>query len=122
MIQRCTNPKAFAYADYGGRGIKVCERWRTFTAFYEDMGDPPAGMSLDRINVDGDYCPENCRWATATVQGRNRRITTVLTYLGETRPLTEWAERMGIDYHAVHGRIKGGWTVEKALTTPVMSR
>ena len=73
MKQRCTNPKATGYAEYGGRGIAMCERWQSFDNFLVDMGERPAGMSLDRIDVDGNYEPNNCRWATITVQNFNRR-------------------------------------------------
>jgi hypothetical protein len=73
MIARCTNPKNSRYKDWGGRGIKVCERWRKFKNFLADMGQKPTGMSLDRINNDGDYRPDNCRWATWKEQNHNRR-------------------------------------------------
>jgi hypothetical protein len=76
MLQRCFNANNFRYSDYGGRGISACERWRNFENFYADMGDPPPGTSLDRIDVNGPYAPWNCRWATDSVQRANRRPST----------------------------------------------
>lgn len=75
MIQRCCNPNHDSYADYGGRGIKVCDRWlESVENFVEDMGQPPEGLTLERVDVNGDYCPENCKWETATNQMYNQRI------------------------------------------------
>jgi hypothetical protein len=115
MIQRCTNPRNRAWKDYGGRGIRVCDRWRTFENFYADMGDPPPGATLDRVNSDGNYELGNCRWASKTEQARNRRNTPMLAYGGETLSYAEWAARMGVSVQTIHGRVRGGWSVEQTL-------
>ena len=120
MVQRCTNPSNPAYSDYGGRGVTVCDRWRiSFEAFYADMGPRPAGTSIDRIDVNGTYRPDNCRWATRKQQQRNTRRNRLVVAFGEELPLAEWAERVGIDYGALQGRLDRGWPVERALTAGV---
>lgn len=115
IIKRCNNPNDPHYPAYGARGIKVCAKWRTFIGFYEDMGaDYRVGLSIDRIDNDGDYCPENCRWATPKEQARNRRNT---KFVGKDK-LIELCEKNGIRYGTVLERIRRGWDEEKALTTP----
>ena len=120
MIERCTNPKSGKWSVYGGRGIRVCERWLTFELFLADMGErPSAKHSLDRIDVDGDYEPGNCRWATQREQQRNRRNNHIVEYRGERACLAEWAERTGIRHHTILYRLRSGWSVDEALTRPV---
>lgn len=98
--ERCLNPNTKGYENYGGRGIKICDRWKnSFEAFYEDMGPAPSrSYSIDRIDPNGDYCPENCRWETWITQTRNKRDTIKFSYLGEEKPLAEWAQILGIKY------------------------
>lgn len=94
---RCKNPKSQRFSDYGGRGITVCERWESFSAFVDDMGDrPSSGHSVDRIDVNGHYEPSNCRWATQLEQANNRRNTVWLEFQGEKLSLTQWARRFGV--------------------------
>jgi hypothetical protein len=123
MIQRCTNPKARQYADYGGRGIKVCARWRLFDSFLADMGPRPEGKhpsgrakyTIERKDNDGDYTPNNCVWATYKQQARNKKNARMITYRGKTKPLAVWAEELGLDYKAAHRRLDRGWTVSRAF-------
>jgi hypothetical protein len=118
MLARCTNPKNQAYDNYGGRGITVCERWRKFENFLEDMGEPPEGLTIDRLDNDGPYCKDNCAWETRVVQANNRRSSVKLTFDGVTLTLREWSERTGIDYALMRGRYAQGWSLEKILRTP----
>jgi hypothetical protein len=118
MRSRCENPNDKGFHNYGGRGIRVCERWQAFPVFYEDMGDPPPGMSIDRIDNDGDYEPGNCRWATVVEQGRNRRTNRLVTFNGQTKCVTAWAEESGLTATCLLQRLKRGWAVELALTAP----
>lgn len=120
MRRRCGNPDAADYYLYGARGIKVCDRWQTFANFYADMGNLPFdGAQIDRIDTDGDYCPENCRWTTATENMRNRRMNHFITYQGETRCITEWEQIKGLPRDRINMRLKAGWSLEKAMETPV---
>lgn len=119
MKSRCENPRNPAYANYGGRGITVCERWKLFSAFLADMGEAPRGLSLDRIDNSLGYSPENCRWASRAEQARNHRGNRILTLGGESLPMIVWAERYGVRLCTVHARLAKGWTVEKAIQHPV---
>lgn len=123
MIQRCTNPNRDFWKDYGGRGIKVCDRWRgSFEDFLADMGPRPAGTTLDRIDVDGDYSLENCRWATTREQATNSRRTTKVEIDGEIKPLVTWCSDLDISINTVRDRVKFyGMSYSEALTTPKQS-
>jgi hypothetical protein len=122
MIDRCHNPNSKSWGRYGGRGITVCEKWRQgFWFFVDDMGPRPSPLhSLDRFpDRNGNYEPGNVRWATPKQQQRNRNVTWEVEFRGGTKPLSEWAELLGLNYRTVQARIwKRGWTVEQALTTP----
>lgn len=120
MSQRCTNPNNPRYKDYGGRGIKVCDRWRTFEGFFADMGKKPSPQhSIDRIDNDGDYCPENCRWATIKQQANNKRSNRIVSAFGKQQTLAEWADEMGLSWDALWSRLKRKWPLEKALLHPM---
>lgn len=120
MKRRCLNETDRRFADYGGRGIKVCDRWReSFENFYADMGDPPEGTSLERKDVNGDYCKDNCVWATDTEQANNKRNNRRVTYRGETKTLMQWARELNLNYTALVYRLNRGWTPEQAFTEPV---
>lgn len=105
MRQRCNDPKNKHYKHYGGRGIKICDRWNSYEAFIEDMGRRPSKKhSLDRIDVNGNYEPNNCRWATVVTQARNRRDAIYLTFHGETLHLKEWANRLNLTASCLYQR------------------
>lgn len=117
---RCTNPKERNWLRYGGRGIKVCDRWKnSFEAFLADMGPRPSKEhSIDRIDNDGNYEPGNCRWATRYEQCCNRSNSRNITWNGVTLCLSQWARKMGIGKETLRSRLRHGWTIEKALSTP----
>ena len=109
MKDRCSNPANSEYHNYGGRRIKVYDAWATsFTAFLNDVGEAPKGCSLDRIDVNGDYRPDNCRWATPQQQSRNKRNNTLITFNGQTRCVAEWAEISGLTRSALHYALNMG--------------
>lgn len=120
MITRCTNPKSSQFNNYGGRGITVCERWRSFAAFFEDVGSKPSpSHSLDRIDTNGNYEPGNVRWATARVQAQNKRDTVLVTHNGTTLTLCEWAEQLSIRRGTLYYRLYiAGWSIADSLETP----
>lgn len=120
MVQRCNDPNHARYDLYGGKGIKVCERWRSFPNFLEDMGMPAAGMSLERLDGNGDYCPENCVWATISQQTRNKSSNRYYTMNGKRQCLSDWARDLGINPTTLSERI-AKWPLERALTTSKLS-
>ena len=122
MKLRCNNPNDSHYKDYGGRGITVCNEWlHDFKAFYDwsISNGFDENLSLDRIDVNGNYEPLNCRWITMKEQQNNRRNNHWITYNGETHTMMQWSEITGINFHTIKGRLKMGWTIERAFTTPV---
>ena len=118
IFQRCENPKCPSFKNYGARGISVDPKWRDFAAFIADMGHPPKGGTLERIDNNGDYGPGNCKWASYEQQGRNRRNNNRLTAFGKTQPLSAWVAEYGLTRDFVWGRLRRNWTLERALTEP----
>ncbi len=124
MKDRCCNPKYKTFSSYGGRGIKVCQRWLdSFEDFLSDMGPKPsAGHSLDRFpDKNGNYEPGNCRWATVKMQNRNKRNNRTITLNGITKSTSEWAEEHGLANSTVKARLNRGWSAERSLGVPVPS-
>lgn len=122
---RCANTKSISHANYGGRGIKVCERWDKFENFLSDMGVRPSPLhSIDRIDNDGNYEPGNCRWATRVEQNSNTRRNRIVTYRGQEMTITEAACLAGsiVTGNHARNRIVLGWAVEAAVETPLMPR
>ena len=118
MISRCRLSGRKEFHRYGGRGIFVCDRWAdSFENFYEDMGPRPAGrFSIDRIDNNGPYSPENCKWSTMTEQARNKRTNRIIEHGGRKQTLSEWAESAGLSIKRVHARLKAGWEFNEALS------
>lgn len=131
MQQRCTNPRSPEFHNYGGRGIRICQRWKSFGNFYADIGPrPSSNLSIDRIDNNGHYScgnceecrangwPANCRWATTAEQFANRRNSCLLTYGGKPQVLAQWETEYNLTHGLLKYRIKAGWTIEQALSLP----
>ncbi len=119
--KRCNSKGRKEYANYGGRGIRVCDRWLGpdgYKSFLLDMGAVPVGMTLERKDNDGDYGPENCYWATWEAQTRNRRTNKLILFQGVEKPMIAWAEIFGVPYNIFRKRLGRGWSMEKAALTP----
>jgi hypothetical protein len=121
MKTRCYNPKTHNYARYGGRGIKVCDRWlEDFANFYKDLGPrPSADYSIERIDYDKDYCPENCGWMLKKYQSQNQCSNRYLEFRDERLTLGEMARKYGFTLKRLWYRLHCGWTLERALLTPI---
>ncbi len=123
MRNRCNNPKTQRFADYGGRGITICSDWNSFESFqswallhgYDDS------LTIDRINNDAGYSPENCRWVTKAIQNRNSRSCTIVEYKGEKHCIKEWCEILNLPYGSVISRHRYGWDAVKMFETPFRS-
>jgi len=119
MKQRCANPNSKSYKWYGARGIAVCQRWaESFEAFAEDMGPRPEGAQIERIDNDGPYSPDNCRWASHKEQMQNTRAGAILEVNGQRRKVKEWAALLGVPVYLVRQRIAAGWTADRAVSAP----
>jgi hypothetical protein len=123
MRSRCTCTKHYSYKDYGGRGIKVCERWNNFALFAFDVGDKPSPeLQLNRIDNNGDYEPNNVEWTTARENSNNRRSSKYIEYNGKSMTARQWCEELGVPYRLVKQRLVSGWDVKTALETPCLER
>ena len=123
MKNRCSNPKNDAFKHYGARGIVVCHRWLSYENFIADMGCRPSGQhTIERLDNNGPYSPDNCRWATRDVQARNTRQNIKLTFNGITQCASDWADQFNMNRGTLLWRIHSGWSVDRALTEPVHKR
>lgn len=119
MLTRCFNEKNWNYANYGARGITVCQRWQTYANFYADMGPRPKGATLDRIDNAKGYKPSNCRWADYRTQARNSRQARYITFNGKTQIISDWAVELGIQKSTLCLRLKNFPSIEEAFTRPL---
>lgn len=120
MLYKCNTNTSPVYDNYGGRGIKVCDEWHNFDAFFSDMGDRPSKEhSIERVNVDGDYCKTNCVWATPKDQARNRRNSKFIFINGLKLQVDDYCEQYGISKAAIKNRLRRGWSNSRIIETPV---
>ena len=120
MKLRCYNKNRDRYKNYGGRGIKVCDRWKnSFENFYKDMGDKPEEMTLDRIDNNGDYTPENCRWATHEQQVNNKTDSNYIEINGKKLTVTQWAKKLKVNPKTLFSRLNRGWSKEDTVLIPI---
>ena len=119
MRDRTMHSSHRQYKDYGGRGIKVCDEWQDFKTFYNWAinNGYKDGLTIDRINNNGNYCPNNCKFSTREEQANNKRNNHILTFKGESHNVTEWANKFGVSHCAILMRLKRGWSIEKTLGT-----
>lgn len=121
MKKRCYNKNYFQFQYYGGKGIRICDEWlNNFKSFYDwsianNYNDT---LTIDRINSNGNYCPENCRWVDKYVQANNKKTNKLITYNNETHTMKEWSKITGLTYSTIQHRLDRNWDIEKALTTP----
>ena len=120
MKDRCRNKRNIRFHRYGGRGIGICKKWESFDNFYYDMGDPPCGMTLDRIDNNKGYSKENCRWATYKEQQRNMHNSIFLEFNGIKKHMYEWADQLKIKRGTLYTRLRRGWSIEKSFSQPVL--
>ncbi len=120
LRSRCSKPSDPAFKNYGARGITVDARWQDFAVFVSDMGNRPPGKSLERVDNNGPYSKENCRWATRTEQANNRRSNVFIEYKGQSKTIADWSRETGIGLHALWERIQRfKWPLERAMTEPM---
>lgn len=118
MNRRCNNPSDKSFCNYGGRGIKVCESWLKFENFFKDMGHRPSGLTLERIDNNKGYSPDNCKWATRKENIVNRRVTVFMTLNGRTMCQADWCRELSINSQTLRARRMKGWSDNQCLTTP----
>jgi hypothetical protein len=117
MKNRCYNKKHAGYKNYGGKGITVCVEWYdSFVCFLKDMGERPHNKTLDRIDNSGNYCKDNCRWASKSEQQRNRSNFICLEAFGKKQTLNQWSDEFGIKVASIYWRIRNGWDIEDAIS------